>query len=204
MPQRSNSTAILNGNSDMFSKLKNIMNFFCKTLLITIGILIINIDCVRSEALETKSVFELQAQLLYNFIDHVTWPYHQSGLENKNLNLCIINDNPVATYLNSIVKNNSKKKSITIIRKYENDYMEDCHVIFINEYYEGYFNRILLRSKDKPILTFSNIDKFAKGGGIVQFTLRNNRVEFILNLKAMRSSGLKISNSIISIADIIE
>jgi hypothetical protein len=147
---------------------------------------------------DQKSSHQLQAELIYNFVDHTTW------LENspKSKTLCVMNDNPVIPYINFLVE--KKSKNIVVIRKYENDYLDDCNILFVNEFYQGYLRRLLNRVKNKPILTFGNLKNFAKNGGIVQFTLRNDRVEFLFNKKEMKSSKLKINKNIISISPSID
>lgn len=181
--------------------LKNITNIYHRTikivLMATISLALLQVSNASAQSKKEKSNYQLQAELVYNFMDHVTWL--EQNIEVKNL--CVMDDNPVIPYLNFLTKNN---KNIAVIRKYENDYLEDCNVLFINEFYQGYTNRLLFKVRTKSILTFSNAKDFAKNGGIVQFTLRNSRVEFTLNIKEMRSSQLRISNNIISISDVID
>jgi hypothetical protein len=74
----------------------------------------------------------------------------------------------------------------------------------VNDNYDGYLKRLLSRVRGKPILTLGNIKNFAESGGIVQFTLMNNRVKFVINLEEMKSSQLKISDSILSISDTVK
>jgi hypothetical protein len=69
--------------------------------------------------------------------------------------------------------------------------------LYVGDNYEGYLNRLISRVKNKPILSISGQKNFAENNGIVQFLLRNNRVEFIINDKQMKISTLKISNLIL-------
>jgi hypothetical protein len=111
-------------------------------------------------------------------------------------------DNPVIPYL-QILLESKNEKHIVAIRKHENDYLEDCHILFVNDNYDGYLSRLLARVKGKPILTLGNVKNFSESGGIVQFRLRNNRVEFIVNTKEMRSSQVKISDFILSVSETV-
>jgi len=147
---------------------------------------------------DQKSTHQLQAELIYNFVDHIAWLEDSPKIKN----LCVMNDNPVIPYINFLIDDHSK--NIVVIRKYENDYLDDCNILFINEFYQGYSKRLLTRVKGKAILTFGNLKDFAKNGGIVQFTLRNDRVEFLFNIKEMKSSGLKINKNIVSVSPKID
>ena len=181
----------------LLNKITNISFKVAKMILATTVILALNSNTFVYAKGKEKSYYELQAELLYNFADYVKWPDYFS----KTKNLCVVEDNPVLPYLYNILR--EKNKNIILVRKHENDYLEDCTILFVNNYYDGYVERLLHRVKGKPILTFSNIKNFAHSGGIVQFTLRNNRVEFIINVEEMKNSQIKIDNSILSIADTI-
>jgi hypothetical protein len=43
-------------------------------------------------------------------------------------------------------------------------------------------------------------DQFSRGGGVIGFVINNETVRFVINLKAMELSGLKISSRMLSLA----
>lgn len=180
---------------------KHITNIFFRATkqVLVLAVIIATISSNNSFAnpKDEKTTHQLQAELIYNFIDHVVWLSDVPTVKN----LCVINDNPVIPYLKFLAKDNRK---IIITRKYENDYLDDCNILFVNEFYQGYSKRLLMRVRSKPILTFGNLKDFAKNGGIVQFTLRNDRVEFLFNIKEMESSGFEINKNIVSISSVID
>jgi len=182
------------------SLLKYITNIFSQIAKVVFAITIAIAVSKNSYAKE-KSYYELQSELVYNFIDHVNWSQVVAETT-KSRNLCIMEDNPVIPYLNILLESKNDKRLI-LIRKHENDYLEDCHVLFINEDYDGYLSRLLKRVRGKPVLTFGNVRSFAESGGIVQFRLRNNRVELTINVKEMKSSQIKISELILSASQTI-
>jgi hypothetical protein len=175
---------------------KYITNIFkaTKEILVVTAAIVLIFSGASAKSKDQKSIYQLQAELIYNFIDHINWLSDSP----KSKNLCVMNDNPVIPYINFLIK--GSKKNIMVARKYENDYLDDCNILFVNEFYQGYPKRLLMRVKGKPILTFGNLKEFAKNGGIVQFTLRNNRVEFLFNIKEMTSSQFEINKNIVSIS----
>lgn len=178
-------------------KITNISSQIAKVIFaITVALAPIN-DAFAKE----KSYYELQSEIIYNFIDYVSWSEASSEIT-KVKNLCIMEDNPVIPYLHILLESKNEKH-IMVTRKHENDYLEDCHILFVNDNYDGYLSRLLARVKGKPILTFGNVKNFAESGGIVQFRLRNNRVEFIVNTKEMRSSQVRISDFILSVSETV-
>lgn len=140
--------------------------------------------------------YELQASLIYNFINHLNW---EKPTDPKIV--CVIGDNPIMPYLQSLTESNPH---IAVSRKYENDFIDDCSILFVNRYFKGHFKKLLLKAGSKPVLTISDIEYFAQNGGIVQFTLRQNRVELTINKKSLRRSRIEISNAILASSELIE
>jgi len=152
-------------------------------------------DIFATNKANQKSYFEIEAEILVNFINLVEWPI------NEDRKICVIQDDPIIPYLKNIIKN---KKNLILLLKYENDFLDECSVLYVGDNYEGYLNRLISRVKNKPILSISGQKNFAENSGIVQFLLRNNRVEFIINDKQMKISTLKISNLILQNSEIIK
>jgi len=146
-------------------------------------------------ASEQKSYHQLQAEILVNFVKYIEWK-DRSIPKRK---ICIIEDDPIITYLINIIRND---KNLEYLIKYENDYLDECHIVYVGDNYEGYLNRLVSRLKHKSILSISGQKNFVESGGIVQFLLRNNRVEFIINDRQMKLSTLKIHNSILEHSEI--
>ena len=62
-------------------------------------------------------------------------------------------DNPVIPYLRILLESKNEKH-IMAIRKHENDYLEDCHILFVNDNYDGYLKRLLAKNKAAQKLGF--------------------------------------------------
>jgi YfiR/HmsC-like len=147
------------------------------------------------ESKKEASYYELQANLIYNFINHLSW---ERPADPKII--CIIGDNPIMPYVQSVTE---ADPHISVKRKYEDDFIDDCSILFVNRYFKGHFKKLLLKAGNKPILTISDIEYFAQNGGIVQFALRQNRVELAINKKSLRRARIQISSAILASSEII-
>ncbi|MFZ9470695.1 MAG: YfiR family protein [Rickettsiales bacterium] len=184
-------------NTNYFKHIKNIFLKITNSKLVITAFIII---CLCQNALPSvlpkqKSYYELSAEILVNFIKLVEWS------TNEEKKICIIENDPIMSYLKNMIKD---KKNLILIQKYENDFLDECSVLYVGDNYEGYLNRLISRVKNKPILSISGQKNFAENNGIVQFLLRNNRVEFIINKKQMKLSTLKIDNLILQNSEIIQ
>ncbi len=57
--------------------------------------------------------------------------------------------------------------------------------------------------KGLPILTVGETPGFAERGGMIRFTLEDNRVRFEINVEAAREADLNISSRLLTLAKII-
>jgi hypothetical protein len=80
------------------SLLKYITNIFSQIAKVVFAITIA-IAVSKNSFAKEKSYYELQSELVYNFIDHVNWSQVVAETT-KSRNLCIMEDNPVIPYLN--------------------------------------------------------------------------------------------------------
>ncbi len=62
---------------------------------------------------------------------------------------------------------------------------------------------LLAHLKANPVLTVGDIENFTKAGGVIAFTLEDNRVRFAINVDAAQRAGLKISSKLLSLARIV-
>jgi hypothetical protein len=186
------------GVLSMIGFLIRIKQKFLSRLLMVSCLFSFVVSSVSAEEPNKKEAayYELQASLIHNFINHLSW---EKPTDPKII--CIIGDNPILPYVQSIAETD---QHISVKRKYEDDFIDDCSILFVNKYFKGHFKKLLLKAGSKPILTISDIEYFAQSGGIVQFSLRQNRVELSINKKSLRRSRIQISNAILASSEIIE
>jgi len=56
----------------------------------------------------------------------------------------------------------------------------------------------------RHVLLVSDVEDFARRGGMVQFTLRDNKLKLVVNLPAVRDAGLKLSSKLLRMAEIVQ
>jgi hypothetical protein len=59
---------------------------------------------------------------------------------------------------------------------------------------------LLAALKDSPVLTIGESDEFAKQGGMIGFSMDNNKVRFDINVDAAGRAKLKISSRLLLLA----
>ena len=62
---------------------------------------------------------------------------------------------------------------------------------------------ILAAGSDRSMLTVTEVLDLAAAGGMINFTRRDNRVHFEVNLDAIDRAGLKICSKLLRVATIV-
>ena len=158
---------------------------------------------VAAEA-ENPSEWLVKATFLYNFAKFVEWPAEVFKRQDSPLNLCILGKDPFGEAI-SVIKDKLVRGRPLLIR-YCKDIREaeGCHILFISESKEGDGTCSLSELGEKPCLTVSDSDGFARRGGIIRLFRVGKKIRFEINPAAAAQSSLKISSRLLKIAKIVE
>jgi YfiR/HmsC-like len=78
-----------------------------------------------------------------------------------------------------------------------------CHIVFIASSEKAQFKQILEGLRGTCALTVSDTQGFVEQGGMINFVLENDRVQFEVSRKAVEQAGLKISSKLLSVAKLV-
>ncbi len=168
---------------------------------------------------------KLKAAFVYNFIKFVDWPKDESDNSNdagkvadsKDV-ICIgiIGECSFEDAFRPIINKKIGKKKI-VIKKFDSykelkklkkknekwneqvDSLRKCHLLYVCSSEKPYTGDILSALKESPILTISETDNFLKKGGMIRFIV-DKKVQFEVNMKAVKMSGLNISSKLLRLA----
>ena len=167
---------------------------------------------VFSEA-HAKSVPEyyVKGLFLLKVLNFVQWPSDSSSETSSQTSsgslqrntvkmICVYGEDPFFDYqaeLGAAVKQHVIFQYIADI----ND-TEGCHVLFISQSERYALTTILASLKNKPVLTVSDIDKFAYKNGMIELSIhpRKNNIQLNINLDSVKHSGLSLSSNLIELA----
>jgi len=146
--------------------------------------------------------YQVKAVYLYNFAHFTTWPPELFPNETAPIRICVLGKDPFKGLLEKTVENETVGKRSLVIEYYsEIEKVSDCHILFTTRTKTA---ELLSFIGDKPILSVGDDEPFAENGGIINFKLVGNSVRLVINLSAMRKSGVQISFQVLQLADIIE
>lgn len=162
--------------------------------------------CAIAQAAEPPALseYQLKAAFLYNFAKFVEWPSRALPESSPSLTLCVLGEDPFGSDLDQTIEGKTINGKVLVSRRFKGiQGLEVCQILFISASERRRMGQILEALKDLSLLTISETDRFAKLGGVINFTMEQNKIRFEINVDAAERKGLKISSKLLKLAKVI-
>ncbi len=148
-----------------------------------------------------SSEYQVKAAFLFHFAQFVEWPPEAFQSASSPLTYCTIGEDPFRGALEASL--NGKTIGARPLRvqhfKEEQD-VRKCQVLFFGTPEKKFISGMLANLKGDPVLTVGDSEHFAQEGGMIGFSLEENKVRFEINLNAAQLAKLKISARLLELA----
>ncbi len=161
-----------------------------------LAITIIGLNPPYATAASNKQA--LTVAFLYNFLKFAEWPV---GVLDGVITLCVADSTPFSEELDAISGRLAQNRKVNIKRIELGDNPRECQLLYLPQ--EEKPVRILewlKNAANAPILMVSNTGGFLDMGGMIALTEDDNRLQFEINLKKVKPTGLKLSAQLLKIA----
>jgi len=168
---------------------------------------LVNVVVPRTATGQGDSVdeYKLKTAMLYSLINFVEWPDSAYSDRQAPILLCILGRDPFEISLTSTVLQETANGRSVFVRHLQNDKeVRGCQVLYISSSERKTAERILSTLTGSSVLTVGEMTQFAEHGGMIQFSLEDQRVHFEINLDAASRAGLKISSKLLALAQIVK
>jgi hypothetical protein len=150
---------------------------------------------------DTLPEYQLKALFLYNFAKFVDWPSGTFAETNSPIIVGVLGKDRFGPYLHSIAEGQPLNGHPFVVRSYATvNQARECHILFIGDSEAKKLDEILKILKGLSVLTVSDIDDFARRGGMIQFIQAGGKVRFAINNAAARAARLRISSQLLNLA----
>jgi hypothetical protein len=154
-----------------------------------------------------SSEYLIKAGFIYNFAKLVEWPTSAFPQPDSPIVIGILGEDPFGATLDRIVTDKKiNGRGIAVKRlKWGRDVkdLRDCNILFISSSEKEHLDSVVDAMKWLPILTIGDAPGFARRGGIINFTLEDNKVRFEVNVEAAKHADLTISSRLLTLARIV-
>ncbi len=155
-----------------------------------------------SLAEEASREYTLKAAYVYRIAQFVDWP--ENGSESSQLDVCILGEDPFGSAIDYIQGRISGGRRFSLSRFDSPEGLGGCHVLFISTSESGRLDAILERLEGRSVLTVSDVDDFARCGGMVGLVKRQGKVGLEINRAAAEAAGLQISAKLLELSRIVK
>ena len=144
--------------------------------------------------------YQVKAAFLFHFGQFVDWPAQTFQDAGAPLTYCMLGKDPFHGALEASLNGKSIGPHPLRIRHLKQaQETAGCQVLFLG-LEEKFIGETLERLQGLPVLTVGESPQFAQQGGMIGFSLQDNKVRFEINLGAAQQAGLKISSRLLTLA----
>lgn len=145
----------------------------------------------------------VKAAYLYNFIKYIEWPETRRNLPSSEIIITIFNASEIYTILKQKEGAVFDKRRL-IIKEISNlQAGQDSHILFIGGGISENEEQAIQHLSQNGVLTVGESPHFAEKGGIINFVLKENTVQFEINWVAAEKAGFKLSSKLLQSAIIV-
>lgn len=162
--------------------------------------------CVCAATVIAQDVTEssLKAAFVHNFIKFTSWPPAILP-RSAPLVACVVGDEAFAGVLGKYVRGQPVDGHDIVVQTIAfGAPLRSCHLVYVSGLTGSRAAEVAASLNGSPVLTLSDIDQFAHGGGMVQFYSDQGGLRFRVNLVNTKRSGLQLGSQLLSLATIIK
>ena len=147
------------------------------------------------------SEYQVKAAYLFSFTKFVEWPAGTFTNPADPIRLCIMGDKSFQTQLNQIVGNRQVAGHpvlVTLVQ--DGKESRGCQELFVGSSRSQETLQIIDSLRGSSVLTVGETNDFVEQGGIINFIVQGDHVQFQVNQKAAMLAGLRMSSQLLSVA----
>jgi hypothetical protein len=153
-----------------------------------------------AQAERPRDEYEVKAAFLYSFAHFVTWP--DAIAARDTIVIGIVGTDPFGRVIDRLFAGKAPAGRPIVIRRFSSfDDVSDCQILFVGATGKKPLAGGLKKLRSKPVLTVGEQEDFATAGGIIRLKTVGDRVRFDINVVAADSAHLKLSSSLLRVAD---
>lgn len=160
-------------------------------------------SCSFSFSQSSKREYTIKAGFIYKFMFFARWPKSYAVNTQFSVIIGILGENPFGDIFNVLEGEKVEGKPISLQYFGPDTPAADlrrCRILYIHPSMEPQLGNILEMLEKYPVLTVSEIRHFTQKGGMINFVIKNNRVEFEINKNAAQQVGIKLSSKLLRLA----
>jgi hypothetical protein len=152
-------------------------------------------------AQQEKSMSEIQAQMIYNFLKYIQWP---NETEAGDFVVGVMGEEEVFTTLKNYYDGKPRGAKKFVVKKLASaDEAATCSVVYLGKSKSKEFENIKNGVTGKSILTITDSFNLGSKGSCINFKVVDGKLKFEMNQASLGGASLKVSTQLTSLAIVI-
>lgn len=149
------------------------------------------------------SEYALKSALLFKLPQFV---YRQEMDRSVPLSICVLGSNPFGNTLERLAQNAIDGRAVRTFRLDGPRDASACDFVFISRSETNGLDGILRRIATYPVVTVSDIEGFARSGGMVELALGSDgsAISILINRRAAQKQGIEFNAQLLRLAKVVE
>jgi len=146
----------------------------------------------------------LKAAFVLNFAKFTQWP-ERALPQAAPLVACVLGDTVFSDVLEGYVKGHPVDgHQIVVSRLAADGKPQSCNLLYISGITAKQAEIVVAGLNAASVLTVSDVDPFARSGGMVQLYVEDGKMRFRINLENTTRSGLQLSSKLLALATLVK
>ncbi len=147
------------------------------------------------------SEYQVKAAFLFHFGQFVEWPTEALKDADSPLTYCTIGEDPFRGSLDAALSGKTIGARMLRVQHFRQPQeIQGCQILFIGAGEKKLLPAILAGVKGDSVLTVGESEHFVQDGGMIGFSLEENKVRFEINLEAAQKAKFRISSRLLALA----
>jgi uncharacterized protein DUF4154 len=148
-----------------------------------------------------SSEYQAKANFLAKFPIFIEWPVDALPLGQASFLICVFGDFPFGTSLSEKTRGTTAHERRVEIRWVRQEQkLKSCQILFVSRSEQKRYSQVLEAVRGQSVLTVGETTEFLDAGGIVNFTMQQETLQFEVNLVEANKAHLRISSQMLALA----
>ena len=162
-------------------------------------------SCATAAIGQDVTEASLKAAFIHNFVKFTEWPRDVLPPAAP-LVACVLGDPAFGDVLSHYVKGHPVDGHDIVVSRVTLDAAipRSCHLLFVSGITARQAAHVVAALNGAPVLTLSDVDQFARVGGMAQLYVEDGRIRFRVNLESTKRSRLQFSSRLLALATLVK
>jgi len=145
--------------------------------------------------------YRVKGAFLLNFAKFVEWPPQAFKKPWDPIVICILGVNPFTPALDLAARQLAVESRTVVVKQIPDAQLaSQCHIVFVGVSEKKHVRAVLDAVQKESVLTVGESEGFVASGGVIEFSVEENKVRMEISAEAAKRAGLHISAKLLSLA----